>query len=187
MDFFIGAYLVLSASFFFWLGKTVWTLQNTVKAQSSTIEAFHSLVEGMKTLLDSTDEPAMRERFKAYKEIVDLEKEGYKRKVDEETRNVLQKVKEGSSSSIKAIFRNSREFSYKMFGIIIGLMPYVPPEERSAQIEAMDWSGENKWIEESIRKIAAQAPYISAEDQEQTKRLAQLFSDLKLPPSPKED
>ncbi len=187
MDVFISVYLGLSAIFFFWLGRTVWTLRKTVQAQASTIEAFHTLVDGMKTLLDSTDEPAMRERFKAYKEIVDLEKEANERQVKEETRNALKKVSEGSLSSIKSILKDSEELFFKMFNLVFSLMLYVPPEKRSALIEEVDFGEIHEKIKESVESVAAKAPYISAEDQKGAKRLAQMFTDLKLPPLPKED
>ena len=188
MDFFIGAYLLLSALFFFWLGKTVWTLQNTVQAQTSTIEAFRSLLGGMKTLLDSTDEPAMLKRMKAYREIVDYEMEAYKKKVDEEKRNALKTVAQGSVNTIGKLIKKDIELLYKVVNVCTRLMPYAPMETRIFEIESVDF-GEHEEMKETLRKFAQNAPYTSEEDLKQNKRLAKLLGNivLGLPPSTKED
>ncbi len=51
-----------------WMGKTIKAMKGTVDTQEKTISA-------LRTILDAADVPKMAERFKAYRELVDHEKE----------------------------------------------------------------------------------------------------------------
>jgi len=178
MDIFVGVYLGLSAIFFFWLGKTVRTLQTTVKAQSSTINAFGSLLDGMKTVLASTDEKIMLERLKAHKEFVEHEKDAYKRQVDGEKEDAIRKAKEGSDATIEALINRHADLLVEVFFFSIRMMPYVPPEKRLTLIEATDFGGYGK-MEERARKHAAEAPYLPSQGAMMAKDFLQIVASPK--------
>ena len=190
MDYFISAYQSLSAIFFLWLGYTVWTLRKTVQAQASTIDAFKSLNAGMKALLDSTDEPAMLKRMKAYREIVDREMEARIKNLEQEKHKATKSDRAARAArvSVSSWIDQWGVSARKLLKIVARLMVYFPPEERPNLISEMDF-GKEDWIEKLITKIATEAPYISPEEESRHKGIIRRLSSkfISSPPSPKED
>jgi len=158
MDVFIGVYISLSAIFFFWLGKTISTLRKTVEAQASTIDAFKSLNSGMKALLDSTDEPAMLERMKAYREILDHEMEVKIKKLEGEKQKDLAQLKGASQDTLNKVLDRYQESNSTALTVAGLLLAYVPPEKRDTVIGTMDF-GKEKWMKEVLVLLAGRAPY----------------------------
>ena len=55
-------------------GVLVW-MRRTVKAMKGTMDAQKETIDTLRTILEAADVPKMTERFKAYRELVDHEKE----------------------------------------------------------------------------------------------------------------
>ena len=79
--------LTVSVAGFTGIGCAIWAVNRTLRAQGQTIEAqaghlssFDTLLKSMKAALESTDEPAMRRRLKAYKEFVEHERDAARRR-----------------------------------------------------------------------------------------------------------
>lgn len=178
-ELFVGAYIVFSTLYFIWLGRTV-------RTQATTIDALQGLLNSMRTVLESTDERTMLQRLKSYKEFVDLEKEAHIKQAHQEKENALEEFKAGAASRVNLVLKRYEEQTSGLFNVLFRLMPYVPPDERTTLIEAVDF-GDQKKLKESIRSTADSAPYISAEDarraQNAYEAIAMRFTDT----SPKKD
>ena len=179
-EFLVGAYIVFSTLYFIWLGRTV-------RTQATTIDALQTLLDSMRTVLESTDEKNMLQRLKAYKEFVDLEQEAHIKQVHQEKEETLEEFKKGAASRIELVLKRYEEQTSGLFNVLFRLMPYVPPDERTAQIESVDF-GDQKKLKESIRSTADSAPYISAEEIERSREFVQtisrMFQQAEIPPRP---
>jgi len=172
-EFFVGAYIVFSALYFIWLGRTV-------RTQADTIGALQALLDSMRTVLESTDETTMLERLKAHKEFVEHEKDAYRRQVDEEKEDAIKKVNEGSKATTKALISRHVDLMIEVLFMGMRMMPYVPPEIRLDLIGATDFGG-YKGMEERVKKHASEAPYLPAKGGMMAKDFLQIVA------SPKKD
>jgi hypothetical protein len=74
------------------LGWLVATFKRAVQAQKDTIDAQKAHLEGMATFLNVADAPKMAERYEAYRQILDAEKDAFIKKAErklEEENNAL--------------------------------------------------------------------------------------------------
>ena len=112
----------------------------------------------MKSVLESTDEPKLLERMKAYKEMVELEKEEtlkqQARQFDEEKKNLSQVQKEG----LKSILDPWREVVSGLMRLIAILIPYTPSSIRKECINSANLSAD---IKEVYLRLADAAPDLS--------------------------
>ena len=160
--------LIISALGFGVLGLWVYSLRVTVDAQEKTIKAQRDylqgidvLVKAMKSVLESTDEPKLLERMKAYKEMVELEKEEtlkqQARQFDEEKKNLSQAQKEGLKA-VKAIIDDWLKQLRGLTDLTINLMPYTASRFRKECINSSNLPAD---LKESFLRIADSAPDLS--------------------------
>lgn len=140
------------------LRVTVDAQEKTIKAQRDYLQGIDVLVKAMKSVLESTDEPKLLERMKAYKEMVELEKEEtlkqQARQFDEEKKNLSQMPKEG----LKSILDAWREVVSGLMRLIANLIPYTPSSIRKECINSANLSAD---IKEAYLRLADAAPDLS--------------------------
>jgi hypothetical protein len=129
----------------FWMGRAISALKTTVDAQKETISAqaekmgaIEHLLKTMETVLKSTDEPAMLQRLKAYKEFVDKEKEALVARHEEHSK--------GAGNLIADLLIVYSE-----------LVPFVPTERRTGIIGALRF-GTGERMKTALLDIARAAP-----------------------------
>src|SRR5690349_18795297 len=100
------------------------TLKTTVEAQEKTIAALRSLLE-------AADVPKMAERFKAYQEIVDHEKDAVTKKLAAEFDREKEALTAGSRANVElgqALMKSLVDFGSSIW-------PYIPMEARAVHID----------------------------------------------------
>lgn len=153
----VEAISVIQTVAILWLGYLVYALKDAVKAQHATIRAQAEQLKTMKTVLDSTDEPKMLERLKAYKEFVDREKEGALRQQAAE----FEEEKKQMSVAQRDFINWSSATQSSLLGLVATLMPYVPPEQRVKTINASNVPDDFKQL---CYRMAAEAPDLSVRE-----------------------
>jgi hypothetical protein len=153
----------------YWVRKHINALEGAVKAQRETILAqgeifseLQGLLNAMRTVLESTDEPKMLERLKAYKEFSEHENEAALKQqasqFDEEKKKM---------TTIQAeVLTTAVDLHGKTMGALLQIasemMPYTPPEERVQLIESINLPDPlGTHIKEFLRRLADQAPDLS--------------------------
>jgi hypothetical protein len=140
------------------LRVTVDAQEKTIKAQRDYLQGIDMLVKAMKSVLESTDEPKLLERMKAYKEMVELEKEEtlkqQARQFDEEKKNLSQTQKEDLKSKLDAW----REAVRGLTDLTTNLMPYTPSRLRRECINSANLSADLKKV---YLRLADAAPDLS--------------------------
>ena len=164
----------------YWLTRQIRALQGTLDAQAETIKAqgemltsFETLVRTIQGVLESTDEPKMLARLKAYKEFVDREKETA---LQDQARQFSEEKEKMSQAQLESLeLLNSVALGYIDFAG--KLLPYVPLEERKKRIDELDLPGS---IKKRLYRMAETAPDLSARRESPYARL------LRFPP-PREE
>jgi len=116
------------------------SLKGAVDAQRETIAAQKQFIEGLKTVLDTTDTPKMLERVEAIKKFVEHEKEAFVRDVKLKVERYL-----NQSSAIDALMSDA----------LISLIPYIPILQRNMAIDSMKVPDE---IKNTLKEFADRAP-----------------------------
>jgi hypothetical protein len=133
-----------------WMGKTIKAMKGTVDAQKETIGT-------LRTILEAADVPKMAERFKAYRELVDHEKEAITKKLAAEFEQEKVKLTSGSKLFVEtgqALMRALLDFG-------TSALPYVPKQQRRDFIERIDVPGTGPVLKEALHRYAEQAPDLS--------------------------
>jgi hypothetical protein len=94
-----GLNLIALGGFAYWARGWFTALKGAVDAQKETIAAQKEFIQGLQTVLDTTDTPKMLERLKAYKEFVDQEKEAAVTQAKRE----LAEVSESAESAVHLV------------------------------------------------------------------------------------
>jgi hypothetical protein len=155
-----GDWILLVVYLFGILGLGWWIkiLKGAVDAQRKTIEAqgtilteFKDLSATMKGVLESTDEPKMLERVKAYKEFVDREKEAA-------ITELGKKSEQGFRMTIEAI----KGLISGQIEVFSNLVSYVPVELRRRIIDSLRLEGNPPELKDGFHKLAEGAIDLSS-------------------------
>jgi hypothetical protein len=117
----LGAVLV-------WMGRTIKAMKGTVDTQKETIHTLRSA-------LDAADLPKMAERFRAYKEITDREKEADIRSLTREFEQEKLKIAQGSQAFADLAETHIRALTESLVDLSVSALPYVPKDERREFID----------------------------------------------------
>lgn len=113
--------------------QTIRAQAEGMKAQSEVLKSLEGLLRTMRVVLESTDEPKMLERVRAYKEFVDKEKEAalnHQAQEFEEKKNLM-------TAEQQRTFRLITELETTLVNILADLFPYIPSEERLSLINSI--------------------------------------------------
>jgi hypothetical protein len=145
----LGAVLV-------WMGKTIKAMKVTVDTQKDTISALRSV-------LDAADLPKMAERFRAYKEITDREKEADVSKLVREFEEERKTLARGSQAFADFTETHIRALTESLMDFSLSALPYIPKDERREFIDQrIDVpGGVGPILKNALYHHAAQAPDFS--------------------------
>jgi hypothetical protein len=151
--------------FVYWTKRHFDALKGAIDAQHKTIEGqsailnnFESLNKTMKTVIDVFDPPTMLNRIESIKKLADHDMEVYKRGVDLDKEEDIEKWKMhfvGVSLEVYTVF----------IDLATKTMPYIPQDKRIDVIDSLNMrSLTTEIVEETnkkLRDIAHSAPYQS--------------------------
>jgi len=132
-------------------GRSIDAQGKTIEAQGAILTEFKDLSATMKGVLESTDEPKMLERVKAYKEFVDKEKAAAISEMEKKHAKGFQM----SVEAIKGLIGGELE-------VLSTLVPYVPYEERRRIIDSLQLEGNFPGIRDGFHKLAEVAIDLSS-------------------------
>ena len=127
----------------FWIRRQFKAMQGTIDAMKSTIEGqrqhiktLANLADTLKGVLESTDEPKMLERLKAYKEFVDREAEA---RIKDAARGYQDTATDAAEETAKELLKEVGSLTGAIARLVIHLAPYVPPDRRTAILNSVDF------------------------------------------------
>jgi hypothetical protein len=146
-----------------WLRRQIGALKGAVEAQEKTINAQATQMSGLQTLvtamdnvLKSIDEPKMLERMKAYKAIVDREKEAV---LSSEAARIADEKRAMTEDQQRAVTRLV-EIQSVLFGLAADVIPFIPPDGRLDFINNhLPLPTEFDEFRSRLRELAKAAPY----------------------------
>ncbi len=162
LTFTIYAYIAITifggGGLLYWMARNIRALKGTVGAQEKTIRAqsqIYSEIQGllstMRTVVESTDEPKMLERLKAYEQFVEKEKEAAM---------VLLGKRLGQQYELSV--KNLSSYIDEFFGAILSLLPFIPSQKRRAAIDSIRFSPRNEETKAKLYEYAESAPDFSS-------------------------
>jgi hypothetical protein len=133
------------------LGGVGWT----IKAMKGTVDTQEKTISALRTILDAADVPKMAERFKAYRELVDHEKEAEVKKLAARVEQEKARLAEGS----KMIAEGMQTLIGSIMGLGTYALPYVPKERRQEFIQEVRIPGPvGEVLREVFGRYAEEAP-----------------------------
>lgn len=144
-----------------WMGATIKAMKGTVDAQKETINAqsakmdvLQSLVDTMQHVLTAGDVPRMTERFKAYKELVDQEKEVELRRRESSFDMEKRQLSEGNRRD----FEDMETLASSLADVLATYLPYVPPDQRMKPIDEAKFPDRAVSLKNRLQRLAEKAP-----------------------------
>jgi hypothetical protein len=126
--------------------KTIAAQAEQMKAQSTVLQDFERLNKMMKEVIDTVDAPAMLQRLKSYKGLVDQEAQDQLKRLQTQFQWAMNQT---ASTTVKDMLGFVKVINY--------MLPFFPPELRRVLIEESDLP---PYIKEGLLGLARSNPYI---------------------------
>ena len=144
-----------------WMGRTIKAMKGTVDAQKETITAqatrmgmFEGLVKTMETVLQTIDVPKMAEKYKAYKDIMDHEKEA----LVERFQGEIDRLQRGAAADYEMMVDSVADGIGCLFDVGMAFLPYVPKSQQVDVLDSIEWKPPYDVVRLALRHAAQAAP-----------------------------
>jgi len=144
-----------------WMGRIIKAMKGTVDAQKETITAqsarmgmFEGLVKTMETVLQTIDVPKMAEKYKAYKDIMDHEKEAVTARFQAE----LDRLQRGAAADFEAMVESVSDGMACLLDVGTTFLPYAPKSQRAQILDSVQWKPPYDAVRLALNHVAQEAP-----------------------------